>query len=274
MAHDDIKTVEKRLDEIQELFNWLKPYYTFQRHITNVAELKEFYNQYRRYFFLQSFIRAVPEIDIPILIRERGQTIREEIQKYGEHAELVFESALLFLYPSLGKDWRFLLPEEVWEGKATDPETLQAIKKRKKGYVLYKEHFYAGSEIDEFLSTLGVVVEDPSQDDIQEFRGQVAQAGIIQGVAKIVDSFDSIDKVMEGDILVATMTMPRYLPAMKKALAFVTDEGGVTCHAAILAREMKKPCIIGTRIATQILRDGDLIEVDADKGIVKILKRS
>ncbi len=59
---------------------------------------------------------------------------------------------------------------------------------------------------------------------------------------------------------------------MKKAVAFVTDEGGVTCHAAIVSREMKKPCIIGTRTATKTLKDGDIVEVDAEKGIVKILK--
>jgi pyruvate,water dikinase len=59
---------------------------------------------------------------------------------------------------------------------------------------------------------------------------------------------------------------------MQKAAAFVTDEGGLTCHAAIVAREMKKPCIIGTKIATKVLKDGDMVEVDANKGIVKILK--
>jgi len=68
------------------------------------------------------------------------------------------------------------------------------------------------------------------------------------------------------------MTMPKYLPAMKRASAFITDEGGITCHAAIISREMKKPCIIGTKIATQILIDGVLVEVDADKGIVRIIK--
>jgi pyruvate,water dikinase len=68
------------------------------------------------------------------------------------------------------------------------------------------------------------------------------------------------------------MTTPNYLIAMKRAVAFVTDEGGITCHAAIVAREMQKPCIIGTKIATQVLKDGDLVEVDANKGIVKIIK--
>jgi pyruvate,water dikinase len=61
---------------------------------------------------------------------------------------------------------------------------------------------------------------------------------------------------------------------MKKAIAFITDEGGITCHAAIIARELKKPCIIGTKIATKVLKDGDLVEVDANKGVVKIIKKA
>ena len=60
---------------------------------------------------------------------------------------------------------------------------------------------------------------------------------------------------------------------MKKAAAFVTDEGGIICHAAIIAREMKKPCIIGTKIATEVLKDGDLVEVNANHGVVTVLKR-
>jgi pyruvate,water dikinase len=70
------------------------------------------------------------------------------------------------------------------------------------------------------------------------------------------------------------MTTPAIIQAMHKASAFVTDEGGITSHAAIIAREMKKPCIIGTKIATKVLKDGDMVEVNADKGIVKILKKA
>ncbi len=61
---------------------------------------------------------------------------------------------------------------------------------------------------------------------------------------------------------------------MKKAIGFITDEGGITCHAAIVAREMNKHCIIGTKIVTKVLKDGDLVEVDADKGVVKIFKKA
>jgi len=61
---------------------------------------------------------------------------------------------------------------------------------------------------------------------------------------------------------------------MKKASAIVTDDGGITCHAAIVSRELGKPCIIGTKIATKVLHDGDLVEVDADNGVVRILEKA
>ena len=69
------------------------------------------------------------------------------------------------------------------------------------------------------------------------------------------------------------MTRPEFIPLIRKAAAIVTDAGGILCHAAIVAREMKKPCIVGTKVATKAFKDGDLVEVDANKGVVKILKR-
>ncbi|MEA2064707.1 MAG: PEP-utilizing enzyme [Patescibacteria group bacterium] len=104
-------------------------------------------------------------------------------------------------------------------------------------------------------------------------RGTVANKGHINGKVKIVLDNSQLYKVLEGDIIVAFMTTPDFVPAMEKASAFITDEGGILCHAAIVAREMKKPCVIGTKIATKVLKDGDLVEVDADKGVVKILKK-
>ncbi len=71
------------------------------------------------------------------------------------------------------------------------------------------------------------------------------------------------------DIIVTAETLPDYIIAMQKAAAFVTNQGGITSHAALVAREMRKPCIIDTKIATQIFKDGDMVEVDADNGIVR-----
>lgn len=80
-----------------------------------------------------------------------------------------------------------------------------------------------------------------------------------------------MSKLKKGDVLVSINTNPALMPAIKKSVAIVTNEGGVTCHATIIARELKKPCIIGTKIATQVLKDGDLVELDADSGVVRVL---
>jgi phosphohistidine swiveling domain-containing protein len=118
-----------------------------------------------------------------------------------------------------------------------------------------------------------IFVKTDITNSVSEIKGMTAQLGCVKGIAKVVLSIKEVAKVQTGDILVTYMTSPDFLQAMKKAAAFVTNEGGLTCHAAIIARELKKPCVFGTKIATKIIKDGDLIEVDANKGIVKILKR-
>ncbi|MBI4453572.1 hypothetical protein HY636_02920 [Candidatus Woesearchaeota archaeon] len=111
--------------------------------------------------------------------------------------------------------------------------------------------------------------------NIQDFRGIIASLGKAQGHVKICfSSSEALQKIKQGDIIVASMTMPDYLPAMKKASAIVTDEGGATSHAAIVSRELKIPCIVGTKIATKILSDGELIEVNANHGVVRRLKKA
>lgn len=123
-----------------------------------------------------------------------------------------------------------------------------------------------------FLSTNAVALaETMTIGDVKEIRGTVAQSGKVVGKAKIVLTPKEGYKVDDGDILVTKMSTPDFLPIMRKASAFVTDIGGITSHAAIVSREMQKPCIIGTKNATKTLKDGMMIEVDADNGIVKIL---
>ena len=107
--------------------------------------------------------------------------------------------------------------------------------------------------------------------DVKEIKGMTASPGVVRGRVKKILKIHDMTKMMKGDILVSSMTRPEMVPVMKLAAAIVTDEGGVTSHAAIVSREMEIPCIIGAKIATQVLRDGDLVEVDADKGVIKIL---
>lgn len=106
----------------------------------------------------------------------------------------------------------------------------------------------------------------------ENLKGQTAYGGKAKGRVKIINTMAEMAKMHSGNILVSRMTNPSIVPAMKKAVAIITDMGGITCHAAIVARELAVPCIIGTKVATQVLRDGDLVEVDADKGVVRKIK--
>jgi pyruvate,water dikinase len=99
-------------------------------------------------------------------------------------------------------------------------------------------------------------------------EGLGASPGIAYGEAKLVSDASELGKVKDGDILVAVMTTPDMVPAMKRAAAIVTDEGGLTCHAAIVSRELGCPAVVGTRKATHVLIDGMKITVDGEKGLV------
>jgi len=109
-------------------------------------------------------------------------------------------------------------------------------------------------------------------EDAMIIPGQVACQGYAKGIARIILNEKDFSRFKEGEILVTGMTRPEFIPLMKKAAAIVTNEGGITCHAAIVSRELNKPCIIGTQNATQLIKDGDLIEVRANHGTVRILK--
>ncbi|MFA6417086.1 MAG: PEP-utilizing enzyme [Patescibacteria group bacterium] len=105
-----------------------------------------------------------------------------------------------------------------------------------------------------------------------ESQGICASPGRARGKIKIVSSPDENNKVKDGDILVTHATTVDYLPAMKRAVAIITEVGGLTCHAAVVSREFRIPCIIALKNAMHNLKDGDFVEVDADKGTVRILK--
>lgn len=110
-----------------------------------------------------------------------------------------------------------------------------------------------------------------------EIKGMVAMKGFVRGKIKLIlhtkrNISKEVKRFKKGEVLVTEMTRPDTILACRKAAAIITDEGGITSHAAIISREFKIPCIIGTKIATQILKTGNLVEVDAIKGIVKILK--
>jgi len=105
-----------------------------------------------------------------------------------------------------------------------------------------------------------------NNDDL--IKGTIAHAGKAQGKVAIVLKDNEVDKIQPGDILVTDRFSPLLKNKINQVAAIVTDLGGLTDHPAKIARELKTPCIVGTKNATQILKDGDIVEVDAGQGIV------
>ncbi len=198
-----------------------------------------------------------------------GKSVKEEIEGH------FFEKLLKKLEKKTGISFELLgyaFPEEIIANKF-DAELL---KKRREGYLWViknrKSSFYIGEKAGE-IEKNELESEEIDYSQLNEVKGVVASPGCVKGRVKVLLKFEDSSKVAPGDVLVTHMTNPKFSLAMKNAAAFVTDEGGLTCHAAIIARELLKPCIIGTRIATKVFKDGDLIEVNTGEKVVRIIKR-
>ncbi len=199
---------------------------------------------------------------------------------YRRFAQIYAMYKIEFLQKEIGErfnlslmETRFMLPREVRKALIEGFVDKEELKERTNFCVYYAEK-------DKDIIFTGVKARELAKEaqkveigDVKEIKGQPACMGKAKGEVKIINHPSEMSKMKKGDILVSIATNPDIVPAMKKAAAIVTEQGGVTSHAAIVAREMGTPCVIGTKIATRVLHDGDLVEVDADHGVIKILER-
>jgi len=165
----------------------------------------------------------------------------------------------------------YLTEQEIVEGLKGKAVPKHLAVKRQEGFLIYIENdciVVIDHAIDAKLKRMGFKEEAPHT---KELKGICAYPGKVRGIVKIVRTVHDILKVNRGDVLVALTTHPDYVPAMQKAGAIVTDEGGMLSHAAIVSRELKIPCVVGTKSATKVLQHGTLVEVDASRGSIKPL---
>lgn len=163
-------------------------------------------------------------------------------------------------------------PQEFLDGlQGKKIPSKQVLKKREKAFgLIIKKGEIIILIGDELKKAINFALERVFQGS--HVKGIVANPGKARGVAKIILSPHEIDKVNKGDVMIAPATAPDFVPAAYRAAALVTDIGGITSHAAIMSREIGLPCIIGTKNATRIFKDGDFVEVDANKGMISKLK--
>ena len=197
------------------------------------------------------------------------------------YIEIIKEIATRNLSPNLNI-------KTIWDYKASEAEKVakggktisrEEIKKRGQAFLFYVKDgevsFYSG---DAAVKKKEELVPEEKL-DVDEIKGAIGCKGKVRGKVIVFswieeDLTKRMEEMKEGSILVAGQTRPFLMSAVRKAKAIITDEGGITCHAAIVSRELNIPCVIGTKIATKVLKDGDLVEVDANKGVVRKLKRN
>lgn len=151
--------------------------------------------------------------------------------------------------------------------------TADVAARRKVAFVmLVEEGIYRQMEGKEAESYISRACPVEKIKDADKVIGVCAYPGKVRGRVKIIFDAREMNKVKNGDILVCNATNPDLVIVMSRCGAIVTEQGGITSHAAIVSREMKKPCVIGTKVATKVFKDGDMVEVDAEKGIVRKIK--
>lgn len=189
---------------------------------------------------------------------QSGYNLRELLADIGKRLGYSFDDLIHMRYEEI-----LNLPSK--------PVSRKDLNERKKGFAMImidgKMNWFWGKDLKTFQKELKDFRRLTK--NFKEIKGITANPGKAFGVVRIIKTVEDIKKINRGDILVTPMTFPSFVPAMEKASAFVTDEGGILCHAAIVSREMNKPCVIATKIATKVLKDGDLVEVDAEHGIIR-----
>src|SRR3989338_5418433 len=160
-------------------------------------------------------------------------------------------------------------------------DTQQISNRLKRTVIHYREgtcNYYYGDDGEKFLISRGIHKEGHQVSlGTQKIKGNIANKGLITARARIINVED-LEQFMKdsqlfqkGEILVTTMTSPIMVSLIEKAAGIITDEGGITSHAAVVSREFGIPCLVGTRRASKIIKTGDEIELDANTGCIKIL---
>ncbi len=198
---------------------------------------------------------------------------RKEVQFCAFHAIEKLQSEIAKRTGLSLRQLRYFLFEEVLEAIEGKGKLDANIANERMEMCVYhflngKHELYSGKEARAWMEKLP---KEKAVEEVNELKGHCACPGNVRGRVRVIMNANEIGKMQEGEVLVSFSTNPQMVPGMGKAAAIITDQGGVTCHAAIVSRELKIPCVIGTKIATKVLRDGDLVEVDASNGIVRKL---
>jgi phosphohistidine swiveling domain-containing protein len=260
---------------IEELFKLNKKYDDAKKYLKQLLSF-EMVTAEKKKELIKTLALSPKQKNIISLIEFFGwfQDYRKEITMQADHYVEVFLREVFNRSDLTFNECKWLFPSElklVLQGKISKQE----IKQRMKNCMLVwkpnkKNHaFFVGKQA--LKKEKQFFLPETVAQEIIELSGNIANQGRVKAKAFVTMNPADADKMEEGEILVTSMTSPDFIAAMKKASAIVTNEGGITCHAAIVSRELGIPCIVGTGKATKSIKTGDYLEVDANHGFVRKL---
>ena len=268
-SRDFIPKVEKT---VLEKLSFIRPVYEKEEAI-NLFSLKRFLKElesgYPWFEAMWWFFQMDDESKIFGLDLDKLAKVRNLTDKLCNSSDTVIRKSLHKIYPQLGELSSLLRTEEIISNNLP---TRRELEERYKSYFFGNGQLFTNVDRTKIAKQLEVCFIDEKIKKGKNIKGNVAQQGTAKGFVRRLMGHRQIGELKKGEILISPMTIPDFLPAMKKAAAFVTDEVGILCHAAIVARELKKPCIVGTKFATHIFKDGDYVEVNAYKGIIRLIE--
>lgn len=268
-AKQDRGFLKKLSKTLKENWPYMFLYISGKKKLANARQARKYYSALTRWWSAMTLIFDAPNVaGLPEKDKNKALGLRAKYEKYSSTTSQPLADVWNKLNPGWEKIFPVVMVDEI---KKLSLNSLTKIKKRLGGYALFNGKLYTPEELKVKLRENKITLEKETVQPRNNIKGTIACSGWAKGRARIIISKKQFANFQPGEILVAEMTEPSFVPIIKKAAAIVTDEGGVTCHAAIVSRELGIPCVIGTKIATKVLRDGDLVEVDANKGIVKIL---
>lgn len=262
------------LSEFYRLKKPLEPYIEEGKKIETIPEFLFFHDSWIKWWVPMAIIFVIVDLEgIPKRITQKALVARSKTHIYNEEGNKVFLEYIKNYQPHLDSIKKVLLPKEldIIVNNKMEFNIINEIKSRITGFGLLNNNVYLNTELINELKVRKIELENINVDINDSIRGTVASTGKVIGIVRLVLVKEEIFQLKEGEILVTEMTSPDLVLSMKNAAAIITDEGGMTSHAAITSRELGIPCIVGTKIATSILKTGDKILVDAINGIIRII---
>ncbi len=262
-----INTIEKQKENLLLRLEELE-----KKEAINHDELIEFINGIEDYWqvhYVSQFIPLAKKV-FKKSVRDDALYLRERIDKRVHKLFLAIPRMIEIVFPK-AKNYGAYITREELEKKTV---YLNKIKMRtKKDIYLLNGKIVTKNKLDLSLKENNISVLKQNKVLKQSnASGKSTYSGVFEGKVRVINSRKDLEKVLSGEVLISNMFTPEMAIFCRKAGALVTEEGGITCHAAIISRELKIPCIVGVKDACKIFSNGKIVRVDSKKGIINLIK--